>query len=91
MSITRTAPTPCPVCGKRLNAMGTPDGEAATPAVGDWTICNGCLSWLIILEAGGLRPITSAEDEAQTAVDRAYHSIVRERVRLAFHEKRNEG
>jgi len=91
MSITRTAPVPCPVCGKLLNAMGTPDGAAGTPAPGDWTICSGCLSWLVVLEAGALRSTTSEEEAAQTKEEVEYHRQVRERVRLTFHERRNEG
>lgn len=88
--ITRLPPHACPVCKKPLNAAGTItfNGPTLAPAAGagDWTICSGCLSWLVFEDAAGaLRVVTDDEWAARSEDERLALTKQRAMVWRAFH------
>jgi len=82
--VTRLPPQPCPLCAKRLDAAGTFDGTDHAPGPGAWTVCSGCLQWLVYDATMRLRPVTDREWLALTDEDRVALTAQKERVRKAW-------
>ena len=86
--VTRLPEQACPLCHTTLDAHGTFDSTDDAPGPGDWTICSGCLQWLIFTRAMKLRPVTNAEWLALSKVERMELTRRVARVRTAWKQKR---
>jgi hypothetical protein len=86
VTITRVPRQACPVCSKGLDAAGSMDGSAGGPGPGDWTVCAGCLTWLVYGEAPALtlRIVSDAEWSALSPADRNTLTRQQQQVRRAF-------
>lgn len=60
MKTTRLPAFDCPTCGKKCDAVTTPEGDY-TPEPGDFTICIGCQDVLCFTDSLELRNVTEAD------------------------------
>lgn len=58
---TRLPPTPCPICGYRLDAASSLEDASAVPEPGDVTVCFECTTVLMFTAFGVLRLPTVEE------------------------------